>query len=456
MKTNVVILAAGKGTRMYSKLPKVLHQIGGKPLLAHCLASCAALPLAKLVVVYGHQKELVQAAFAEHSNILWAAQDQQLGTGHALQQAYPLIADSGADNCLVLVGDAPLIQAHTLEHLLAVAGKDKLAILTVNAADPTGYGRIIKNADGTVRKITEHQDASAEERQITEINSGIMVIPMGFLATGLAQLTCDNAQQEYYLTDLIALANRAGIQVVSDCIDDINEVAGINNKQQLAALERVWQQRQVQQLLQSGVTVLDPARLDVRGQLRCGADVTLDINCIFTGEVELGDNVHIGAGCVIHNSRIAANTVVKPYCVIDSAEIGEACDIGPYARLRPGTVLAAGAKVGNFVETKNAAIGSHSKVNHLSYIGDAKIGAGVNIGAGTITCNYDGVNKSTTLIEDGAFIGSNTCLVAPVAVGKDATIGAGSVITKDAPASELSIARSRQQSRKWQRPTKKG
>ncbi|MCA1798394.1 MAG: bifunctional UDP-N-acetylglucosamine diphosphorylase/glucosamine-1-phosphate N-acetyltransferase GlmU [Xanthomonadaceae bacterium] len=434
MSLTVIILAAGQGKRMHSALPKVLQPLAGQPLLGHVLATARALKPSEVRVVHGHGAERVRAAFPD-GQITWVSQDEQLGTGHAVMQAMPGIPDG--HTVLVLCGDVPLVRAESLRALVAAAS-DAIALLTVDLVDPSGYGRIVRNTAGGVVRIVEHRDATEEERQITETNTGIMAMPAARLAGWLKRLGNDNSQGEYYLTDVIALAVADGVAVNAVKAENEAEVAGVNDRRQLARVERVLQRALADALLERGVTIVDPARFDLRGTLKCGRDVTIDVNCVFEGEVELGDNVTIG-----------------PNCVIQNAVIGDGCTVGPFARIRPGTVLDAGAKVGNFVEVKNAHLAAGAKVPHLSYVGDTEVGAGANVGAGTITCNYDGANKHRTVIGAGAFIGSNSALVAPVRIGDNATIGAGSVVTKDAPAGELTLARGKQTTIKgWKRPTK--
>ncbi|MBB5192019.1 bifunctional UDP-N-acetylglucosamine pyrophosphorylase/glucosamine-1-phosphate N-acetyltransferase [Silvimonas terrae] len=449
---DVVILAAGMGKRMYSSLPKVLHAIAGKPLVGHVVDTARTLAPAQIVVVYGHGGDQVQAAFAGDTALHWALQAQQLGTGHALAQALPYLK---SDVTLMLYGDVPLTRAETLKALLAAAEGGKLGILTVTLANPTGYGRIVRNDAGAVQSIVEQKDASPAQAAICEINTGILALPTARLAQWLAELKNDNAQGEYYATDLIALAVRDGVAVVTTQPADAWEAEGINNKVQLAQLERIHQLNQAQALLTAGVTLADPARLDIRGRVVHGKDVFIDVNCVLEGEVSLGDGVQIGANCVLKNVWIADGAVIHPFSHLENAEVGAGSLIGPYARLRPGAVLEEGVHVGNFVEVKKSTLGAGTKVNHLSYIGDAQIGSGTNIGAGTITCNYDGVNKSLTTIGDNVFIGSNNCLVAPVTIGDGATTGAGSVISKNAPAGELTLGRARQVTiAGWKRPVK--
>lgn len=451
---NVVILAAGMGKRMQSDLPKVLHPIAGKAMLQHVIATARQVhdaQVAKICVIYGHGGEQVPVAVAAE-DICFAKQEPQLGTGHAVAQAIPYLDD--AVPTLILYGDVPLTRSTSLQRLVAAAGSDKLAILTAQMADPTGLGRIIR-AQGKICRIVEQKDANAEERAIQEINTGIMVAPTAALKRWLSTLSNQNAQGEYYLTDIVASAVAEGVEVTSAQPDAIWETMGVNSKVQLAELERLHQQHIALRLLEQGVTLLDPARIDVRGQLVCGRDVTIDIGCVFEGQVELADGVKIGANCVIKNARIGAGSDIKPFCHIEDAVVGAKGQIGPYARLRPGAELAEDVHIGNFVEVKNSQIAAHSKANHLAYIGDATIGSRVNIGAGTITCNYDGVNKFRTVIEDDAFIGSDSQLIAPVRVGKGATLGAGTTLSKDAPEGKLTVSRAKQLTIEgWQRPQK--
>ena len=459
---NVVILAAGMGKRMQSALPKVLHPLAGKPLLQHVVDTALSLDpdhrnSLKLCVIYGHGGAAVPTAVQGWSGksgvaIDTALQEPQLGTGHAVMQALPQIDEDAPT--LVLYGDVPLTTAASLRRLVEAAGTDKLAILTVEQANPFGLGRIVR-AQGDIVRIVEEKDATEAERAIKEINSGIMVIPTRHLRGWLAALGNNNAQGEFYLTDIVAQAVAAGVPVVSAHPAAEWEVAGVNSKVQLAELERRHQLNIATALLEKGVTLLDPARIDVRGELVCGRDVTIDVGCVFEGRVEIGDGATIGANCVLVNSTVAAGAQIKPFCHFEDAVVGAKSVIGPYARLRPGTELGEDVHVGNFVEVKNSKIAAHSKANHLSYVGDADIGARVNIGAGTITCNYDGANKFRTTIEDDAFIGSDSQLVAPVTVGKGATLGAGTTLTKDAPAGKLTISRPKQVTIDgWQRPVK--
>lgn len=451
-KLNIVILAAGKGTRMYSNQPKVLHTVGGKPILGHVIDCAKSLKPHKIIVVYGFGGETVKQAFA-HEDIVWVNQAEQYGTGHAVQQAVPHL-EADADT-LVLLGDVPLINAEACQKLVEQA-QNKLAILSFNKADPTGYGRIVRNAMYGVTAIVEHKDATEEQHKINEVNTGIMAMPNVHLLQWLSKLTNNNAQGEYYLTDIVALAVKDHVDVVAEITTDEWSVTGINSKTDLSQIERVYQSRMAEKLLQQGVTLRDPARLDVRGSLSCGRDVEIDINCVFEGTVTLGDHVKIAANCVIKNAKIAAGTQIAPFTHIDDTQIGENARIGPYARLRPGTTLAADTHIGNFVELKNAQVDIGSKINHLSYVGDSTVGKNVNIGAGTITCNYDGANKFRTVIEDDAFIGSDSQLVAPITIGRGATIAAGSTITRDAPAEQLTFCRAKEQKSiaGWKRPQK--
>lgn len=446
---SVVILAAGKGTRMYSQLPKVLHQIGGLSMLERVIHTAQSLNPQQICVVVGHGKEQVRQCIQE--NVIWVEQNQQLGTGHAVKMALPHLPTSG--QTLVLYGDVPLIDTQTLQQLLSVAGNE-VGLLTDVLDQPTGYGRIIRD-NGKVLAIVEEKDANEAQKCIQEINTGILVLPNTHLAEWLDHLSSDNAQGEYYLTDLIELANQSNITVHPLSVAHSYLAAGVNNKQQLAELERVFQMQQAQQLLAQGVSLRDPQRFDLRGSLKHGQDVVIDVNCVFEGQNELGDGVEIGANCVIKNAKIGAGTIIAPFSHLEDCEIGEQACIGPFARLRPQAQLADGVHIGNFVEVKNSRIGKGSKANHLTYIGDAQIGQKTNIGAGTITCNYDGVNKHQTQIGDEVRIGSGTMLVAPVCVEDKATTGAGSVITKTCPAGKLTLARTRQTTiEHWIRPEK--
>ncbi len=468
---NIVILAAGKGTRMYSDKPKVLHALAGKPLVQHVLDCAAELKPQQICVVYGHGGEAVPKAMQQY-DARFVIQEPQLGTGHAVQQAMPHLGDdvtsdlaavsgqssrmasSSISNTLVLYGDVPLIQ-HSSLHQMQQAGEG-LVLLTVNLSNPAGYGRIVRNEQGDVLSIVEEKDATPEQREIQEVNTGILLAPTNKLRGWLAKLQNNNSQGEYYLTDIVSMAVQQGVAVHTVQPAHEWEIHGVNSKAQLAVLERAWQLVEAGRLLVHGVTLADPARIDVRGKLSCGRDVEIDVGCIFEGNVTLGNNVRVGAYSVIKNSSIVAGTDIAPYSHIDSSEVGANCHIGPYARLRPGTRLHDGVHIGNFVEVKNSEIAANSKANHLSYIGDSTVGRRVNIGAGTITCNYDGANKHRTIIEDDVFIGSDTQLVAPVTVGKGATIGAGSTITRDTPAGELTLSRGKQTTIKgWKRPIKK-
>ncbi len=448
---NIVILAAGQGKRMHSNLPKVLHPLAGKALAAHVIDTARSLSPQRLCLVYGHGGETVRRTL-EAPDLAWALQEPQLGTGHAVQQALPHLSPEGVT--LILYGDVPLIQAATLQKLLHAA-RDGLAILTVELDDPTGYGRIVRDGAGRVVRIVEQKDASAGEKTIREVNTGIMALPTARLDEWLARLSNDNAQREYYLTDIVAMAVAAGLPVNTAHPAGPWEVLGVNSKVQLAELERIVQRRTADALLEQGVRLADPARLDVRGTLSCGRDVFIDVNCVFEGQVELGEAVEIGPHCVLKNARIGAGTRLAAFSHVEEAVVGPDGAIGPFARLRPGTELAAGVHIGNFVEIKNSRIAAYSKANHLAYVGDAVVGSRVNIGAGTITCNYDGANKYQTVIEDDVFIGSDTQLVAPVTVGRGATLGAGTTLTGDAPPDTLTISRVRQISIPgWKRPQK--
>ena len=448
---NVVILAAGQGKRMHSDLPKVLHPLAGRPLLAHVIATARSLKPGMICVVYGHGGEHVRAAL-DHADLVWAKQEPQLGTGHALAQALPHLHPRVPT--LVLYGDVPLIRAETLKMLRQAAGKG-LALLTVELDDPHGYGRIVRSR-GSIKRIVEEKDATAAERALREINTGIMVLPTVRLKGWLAGLQNKNAQREYYLTDVVAAAVTDKVPVSSAQPGAAWETLGVNSKAQLAELERIFQRQTAAALMQAGATLADPARIDVRGSLVCGRDVFIDVNCVFEGKIVLGEGVSVGANCVLRNVKVAAGSRIEPFCHIDEADIGARCRIGPYARLRPGTALAEEVHIGNFVEVKASQIAARSKANHLAYVGDTTVGRDVNIGAGTITCNYDGANKHRTIIEDDVHIGSDTQLVAPVRVGKGATLGAGTTLTRDAPAGALTISRAKQLTVPgWTRPVKK-
>ena len=448
---NIVILAAGQGKRMHSNLPKVLHPVAGKPLAQHVIDTARQLAPEKLIVVYGHGGEMVRATLAA-ADIDWAEQAQQLGTGHAVAQALPSLSD--AAQTLVLYGDVPLTSVATLQALLR-ASKDGLAILTVDLADPTGYGRIVRDAAGHVQRIVEQKDASEAEKTIREVNTGIMAMPTARLADWLGKLKNDNAQGEYYLTDIVALAVAEGLPVRTAQPAGEWEVLGVNSKVQLAELERQHQRNLADGLLVAGVRLADPARIDIRGELTHGRDVAIDVGCVFEGKVELGDAVEVGPYCVLKNAKVGPGTRIAAFCHFEDAVIGPDGVLGPYARLRPGSELGPEVHIGNFVEVKNGKIGAQSKANHLAYIGDAEIGQRVNVGAGTITCNYDGANKHKTIIEDDVFIGSDTQLVAPVRVGRGATLGAGTTLTKNAPPDALTVSRAKQMTlSNWVRPQK--
>lgn len=450
---DVIILAAGKGTRMHSTQPKVMHQIAGKPMLQYVLETAKELDPTTISVVYGHGGEQVPQAFAGW-DVRWVQQDQQLGTGHAALQALPHVATDGVT--LVLYGDVPLLRVETLRRLVMLSQGDRLAILTLMLDDPFGYGRIVRNDNGNIACIVEEKDANADQKRIREINTGVMAIPSADLHRWLPKLENRNRQGEYYLTDIVRLAASEGMGIVSLQPENETEVLGINDRRQLALAERAVQQREATRLLLEGVTLLDPARIDVRGQLFCGQDVSIDVGCVFLGRVELGDRVRLGPYCVLKDVVLREDTVVAAFSHLDGAEIGENGRIGPFARIRPGTRLAAGVHIGNFVEIKNSQVEYDSKINHLSYIGDSMVGHTVNIGAGTITVNYDGVNKHRTVIGNEVFVGSGSELVAPLTIGDGATIAAGSTITHDAPAGKLTLARERQVTHPtWTRPVRK-
>ena len=454
MGLEVVVLAAGQGTRMRSALPKVLQPLAGQPLLGHVLDAADALDAARVHVVFGNGGDAVPEAFGHRGGVRWVEQSEQLGTGHAVEQAMPGVPDDAV--VLVLYGDVPLIQPATLQQLVAPAREGAVAVLTVDMIDPTGYGRIVRDQEGRVLRIVEEKDATPQEQAIREVNTGLMAAPAARLRPWLSALDNENAQGEFYLTDVVGLAVAEGVPVEPVPAAGTDEVLGINDRRQLAEAERALRRRLCEQLLAEGVTLADPERVDVRGTVTCGQDVHIDVGVVFEGQVTLGDGVHIGPYCVIRDSVIGGGTRIHPFSFLDGAQAGSGCSIGPYARLRPGTRLEDASRVGNFVEIKNAEIGHGSKVNHLTYVGDATVGRDVNIGAGTITCNYDGANKHRTIIGDGAFIGSGVELVAPVEVGAGATVGAGSTISKPAPPGELTVERSRQVTVKgWTRPVKK-
>jgi bifunctional UDP-N-acetylglucosamine pyrophosphorylase/glucosamine-1-phosphate N-acetyltransferase len=449
----IIVLAAGKGTRMFSDLPKVLHTIGGKPILSHVLETVHNLSADRVHVVYGHGGEQVPGQINDAS-VNWVLQDKQHGTGHAVKQAMPKVDDNAT--VLVVYGDAPLIGQQTLRALVTKAGKGALALLTVELDDAGAYGRIVRDGSGKIQKIVESKDANEDEHAIREINTGFLAAPSGQLREWLDRLTNDNVQGEYYLTDIIAMAVNEGYSVVTQNPDTVFEIEGINSKVELASMERKYQQQQARKLMEGGVTLRDPARFDLRGNLSVGRDVTIDINVIIEGDVELGDGVSIGPNTILRDTKIQNNSQVLANCVIEESTIGTGCRIGPFARLRPGATIADNVHIGNFVEIKNSNIGDSSKVNHLTYVGDSDVGSGVNIGAGVITANYDGANKHRTIIEDNSSVGANSVLVAPINVGKGATLAAGTVLRKDAPAEELTLSSAQQRTVKgWKRPVKK-
>ena len=450
---DVVILAAGKGKRMHSDFPKVLQPLAGRPLLSHVLATARALQPRRVVIVVGHGGDAVRSAIGE-AGVDWVTQEPQLGTGHAVMQALPRLPRDGV--VLVLYGDVPLIEAATLAPLAGGAARDRLALLVQHLENPRGYGRILRDGAGRITGIVEEKDASVAERAIRETNTGIMAAPSRRLEAWLARLGNDNAQGEYYLTDVVALAAGDGVAIDASTPRSADECLGVNSKAELAALERRYQMNQAARLLEAGVSIADPARIDVRGTLQCGRDVAIDVNCIFEGEVVLGDGVRVGANCILRDVTLGAGTEVKPFSLIEEARIGANARIGPYARIRPGTELADEVHIGNFVEVKASSIGRASKANHLAYVGDSTVGKDVNIGAGTITCNYDGVSKHRTVIEDDVQIGSDVQLVAPLTVGKGATIAAGATITEDVPPGGLTLTEKRQVTKPaWKRPRKK-
>ena len=453
MPLDVIVLAAGAGKRMRSDLPKVLHPLAGRPLLAHVIDAARTLAPRRIFVVHGHGAERVRAMFPD-AGVDWVVQAEQLGTGHAVLQALPQVA-SDAD-VLILYGDVPLVRPATLKRLLEGA-RGSLGVAVAELDDPSGYGRIVRDAAQRVARIVEQKDATASELAIREVNAGFFCLSARRLAPWLSKIGNDNAQNEYYLTDLVALAVADAVPVVAIKVEDPWEVAGVNSMQELAVLERVCQGREARRLLDAGVTLADPARIDVRGALECGRDVAIDVNCVFEGRVSLGDNVRVGPNCVLKNVSIGAGTEVLAFSHLDDAELGERCRVGPFARLRPGARLAEDVHVGNFVEVKASRLGAGSKANHLSYIGDSEVGSRVNVGAGTITCNYDGATKHRTVIEDDCFIGSDATLVAPVRIARGSYIGAGSTISKDTPPGQLTVARARQVSiPSWKPPRKKG
>src|SRR3954452_15027675 len=462
MPLEIVILAAGQGKRMRSTLPKILHPLAGRPLLSHVLETARALAPRRIVVVHGNGAEQVRSAFVDaqvgwsfvEGQVEWAWQAEQLGTGHAVQQALPRISPDA--DVLILYADVPLVRSATLKRLLD-AGRDGLAVMTTELADPTGYGRVVRQASGDVARIVEQRDASAAELALREVNAGFMAMSARRLAGWLGKLTNRNAQREYYLTDVVSLAVADGLPVRAVKVDDPWEVAGVNSKRELAAIERQYQLKEAARLLNEAVTLADPARIDVRGELSCGTDVVIDVNCVFEGKVALADGVRIGPNCLLRNVRIGPGTEILAFSHLEDSEIGGRCRLGPYARLRPGNSLGDEVHIGNFVEVKASRIGKGSKANHLSYVGDTDVGAKVNVGAGTITCNYDGATKSRTIIEDDCFIGSDATLIAPVRIARGSYIGAGSTISKDTPPDQLTVARARQVSvPSWKPPRKKG
>ncbi len=448
---SIIILAAGKGTRMHSAIPKVLHELAGKPLLRHVIDTAKSLNPSKICVVYGHGGETVPQSIGDES-IQFVLQEPQLGTGHAVQAAMPHLDDSGRS--LVLYGDVPLIRKDTLHQLLEISSG--MSLLTMQIDNPRGYGRILRDDAGNIVGIVEEKDATQEQRHIREVNTGILASGTASLKFWLSELKNENAQKEYYLTDIVGIASKEGARITAASPGHQWEVMGVNDKAQLAELERIFQNEKATELMRKGTTLLDPSRFDLRGSLSCGTDVTIDVNCVIEGNVRLGNNVKIGANSVLVNVEIMDGTEIAPFCHIEEAVIGKNCRIGPYARIRPGTQLEGDVHIGNFVEVKNSKIAEKTKANHLSYLGDATVGRNVNIGAGTITCNYDGANKHRTIIEDDAFIGSDTQLVAPVTVGKGATIGAGSTIVRNTPEGGLSLSRAKQvHIEYWKRPVKK-
>jgi len=452
MPLDVVVLAAGQGKRMHSDLPKVLHPIAGRPLLARVLDAARALDARTIAVVHGHGADKVRAAF-DGERVEWVLQAEQLGTGHAVKQALPKLGRDGT--VLILYGDVPLVQPATLQRL-AAAARDGLAVMTTELEDPKGYGRVVRDGAGRLERIVEEKDATGAERAIREINAGFMALDAKRLDGWLAKIGNRNAQKEYYLTDIVTLAVQDGVPVHAVKVSDASEVLGVNSKAELAALERAFQRREARRLLDAGVSLADPTRIDVRGTLDCGRDVSIDVNCVLEGRIKLGDRVRIGPNCVLRNVAIAADTEVHAFSHLEDSHIGSRCRLGPYARLRPGSALADEVHIGNFVEVKASRLARGAKANHLSYIGDAEVGERVNVGAGTITCNYDGVAKHRTVIEDDCFIGSDATLVAPVRIARGSYIGAGSTITKDTPAGQLTVGRARQVSIPGWKPKKRG
>ncbi|HET7198579.1 MAG TPA: bifunctional UDP-N-acetylglucosamine diphosphorylase/glucosamine-1-phosphate N-acetyltransferase GlmU [Burkholderiales bacterium] len=453
MPLDVIVLAAGQGKRMRSDLPKVLHPLAGRPLLAHVLDAARALAPRRTIVVHGHGAEQVRAAFTGE-DLRWVLQAEQLGTAHAVRQALPQVGDDA--EVLILYGDVPLVRPASLKRL-AAAAREGVAIMTAEMDDPAGYGRVLRNPAGGVERVVEEKDASSAERALREVNAGFMALGARRLREWLAKIGNRNAQQEYYLTDLVGLAVNEGVPVAAVKVEEASEVAGVNSKRELAALERLLQRQLAQRLMDDGVTLADPARIDVRGTLQCGRDVSIDVGCVFEGRVVLGDRVRVGPNCVLRNVVVAEDSEILGLCHFEDSQVGARCRLGPFARLRPGAALGEEVHIGNFVEVKASRLGAGAKANHLSYLGDAEVGARVNVGAGTITCNYDGVAKHRTVIEDDCFIGSDATLVAPVRIARGSYIGAGSTITRDTPPGQLTVGRSRQVSIPgWKPPKKKG
>jgi bifunctional UDP-N-acetylglucosamine pyrophosphorylase/glucosamine-1-phosphate N-acetyltransferase len=452
-KVNFVILAAGKGTRMRSSLPKVLHKLSGRSMLGHVVAAVESLGKAKKIIVTGHGAEQVEQQFKSPTTI-FTQQKEQLGTGHAVHMAVPELCSDAL--VIVLYGDVPLIRPVTIQKILAVVTESTMGLLTINLDQPTGYGRIVRNTKGEITEIIEQQDASAEQLKITEVNTGVLALQSSQLRDWLPKITNNNAQGEYYLTDLVSIAREAGVEIVSVNPESATEVEGVNNRVQLSQLERAHQRQLAEILMESGTSLADPARFDQRGDLSAGTDNFIDINCVFNGSVTIGSNVSIGANCQISDSTIGDGVSILPNTIIESSVVGDRAVVGPFARLRPGTRMESDTKVGNFVETKKTLVGKGSKINHLSYVGDAQLGENVNIGAGTITCNYDGVSKHKTDLGDGVFVGSNSTLVAPIKVDKGGFIAAGSTVTTEVPSDSLAVGRAKQRNIKgWKRPTKK-
>ena len=452
-KVNFVILAAGKGTRMRSSLPKVLHKLSGRSMLGHVVAAVESLGEAKKIIVTGHGAEQVEQQFKSPTTI-FTQQKEQLGTGHAVHMAVPELCSDAV--VIVLYGDVPLIRPATIQKILAVVTESTMGLLTINLDQPTGYGRIVRNTKGDITEIIEQKDASVEQLKITEVNTGVLALQSSQLSDWLPKITNNNAQGEYYLTDLVAIAREAGVEIISVNPESATEVEGVNNRVQLSQLERAHQRQLAEVLMESGTSLADPARFDQRGELSAGTDNFIDINCVFNGSVTIGSNVSIGANCQISDSTIGDDVSILPNTIIESSVVGDRAVVGPFARLRPGTKMESDTKVGNFVETKKTLVGKGSKINHLSYVGDAQLGENVNIGAGTITCNYDGVSKHKTDLGDGVFVGSNSTLVAPIKVDKGGFIAAGSTVTTEVPSDSLAVGRAKQRNIKgWKRPTKK-